>query len=159
MCWVQPSVIINIVKNNSLASTLTSLNQEGNEELNDLVIEFICGVDEISQAQDESDHHPKLDDEYIIATIENNGDIKEDSESSTNNRGLKHLTHLTLPTKSFVTKDGIKTILENLPFIESITNAGKMGRYSHICTYSYIYIYRLIPSGSDACRTIHHCYF
>ena len=97
MCWIQPQLIINLVRNRS-SHTLTSLNLEGYEELNDLVLEFIAGVEQ--------------------ETTENDSNVE---------RGLKQLTNLTLPVKSFVTPDGLKILLENLPLLEVIKNAGRLG--------------------------------
>ena len=81
------------------SQTLTSLNLEGYEELNDLVLEFIAGVDQ--------------------ETTNSNSNIE---------KGLKQLTNLTLPIKSFVTPYGLKILLENLPLLEVIKNAGRLGK-------------------------------
>ena len=50
MCWIQPQLIINLVRHRS-SHTLTSLNLEGYEELNDLVLEFIAGVEQETTEQ------------------------------------------------------------------------------------------------------------
>ena len=98
LCWIQPKLIINLVRHHS-SDCLTSLNLDGYEELNDLVLEFIAGVDQ--------------------ETIEND---------TGKNRGLTHLCNLTLPVKSFVTPYGLKILLENLLFLEVIKNAGRLGK-------------------------------
>ena len=127
MCWIQPQVIINVVRHNS-ASTLTSLSLEGYEELNDLVLEFIAGVNEEEEDDDDEEEKEKEGEENCNSNkiVDNNNkcDIKQNK-----GRGLRQLVNLTLPTKSFVTKYGLKILLENLPCLESIKNAGKMGEY------------------------------
>ena len=117
MCWIQPQLIINLVRYHS-SNTLTLLNLEGYEELNDLVLEFIAGVDD--ETTDTS-----------IVNDENESKAEEGSKESTEgykNRGLKQLNNLTLPTKSFVTPYGLKVLLENLPGLEVIKNAGRLGK-------------------------------
>ena len=118
MCWIQPQVIINLVRHQA-SNTLTSLSLEGYEELNDLVLEFICGVDADT-----------TDGSIDIVEDKNNCDPKDekDVKNGTQN-GLKHLNSLCLPTKSFVTPYGLKILLEHLPLIETIKNAGRMGNY------------------------------
>ena len=106
-----------MVRNHS-SCTLTSLNLEGYEELNDLVLEFIAGVDGDTE-------------EYQTDCIENTKEdtvsIKKECEER-QDRGLIQLITLTLPTKSFVTPYGLKILLENLPLLETIKNAGRLGR-------------------------------
>ena len=41
--------------------------------------------------------------------------------------GLKSLNEIVLPKKCFVTPDGLRVLIENLPRLEVIENQGKMG--------------------------------
>lgn len=43
------------------------------------------------------------------------------------NHGLKLLNEITLPKKCFVTSEGLRVLIENLPCLELIENQGKMG--------------------------------
>ena len=43
------------------------------------------------------------------------------------NKGLKCLQEITLPKKCFVTCEGLRVLMENLPYLELIENQGKMG--------------------------------
>ena len=55
--------------------------------------------------------------EYIAGQTEQNS-----------NRGLQNLTEISLPKKSFVTSEGVKVLLENLPNLEIIRHLGMMGK-------------------------------
>ena len=127
MCWIQPQVIINVVRHNS-ASTLTSLSLEGYEELNDLVLEFIAGVNEEEEDDDEEEEKGKDGEENCNSNKIIDNKDKCDLQQN-KGRGLRQLVNLILPVKSFVTKHGLKMLLENLPCLEAIKNAGKMGEY------------------------------
>ena len=134
MCWVQPQVIINMVRHNS-ASTLTSLNLEGYEELNDLVLEFISGVNEEDDDDDDDEEEEKDCGVNSSSNILDDENKKIDSKEN-KTRGLRQLINLTLPAKSFVTTSGLRVLLENLPCLETIKNAGKMGEYYHRLLFS-----------------------
>jgi len=118
MCWIQPQVIINLVRHQA-SNTLTSLSLEGYEELNDLVLEFICGVD-----ADTRDGSVDIVEDKKSCDQQDEKDVKKGTQN-----GLKHLTSLCLPTKSFVTPYGLNILLQHLPLIETIKNAGRMGNY------------------------------
>ena len=110
MCWIQSQLIISLGRHNA-SNTLTSLNLEGYEELNDLVLEFIAGVEETSD--------------------ENSTEYIENEEVCRNKKqGLLQLKNLTLPIKSFVTPHGLKILLENLLRLETIRNSGRLGKGS-----------------------------
>ena len=118
MCWIQSQLIINLVRHHA-SKTMTSLNLEGYEELNDLVLEFISGVEEGTS---------EIPTEYV----ENPNDgVKNNGEYCGNKkRGLTQLKNITLPIKSFVTPYGLKILLENLPHLETIRNSGRLGKNS-----------------------------
>ena len=118
LCWIQPQIIINLVRHNA-STTLTSLNLEGYEELNDLVLEFIAGVDGKHQDEDSTESVENID--------AKSKDIDED-DKCIQSGGLVQLINLTLPTKSFVTPYGLEILIENLPLLETIKNAGRMGK-------------------------------
>ena len=131
MCWIQPQLIINLVRYHS-SNTLTSLSLEGYEELNDLVLEFIAGVDE--ETTDTSLVNDGNENQSEVGDKRSNDIFKP--------RGLKQLTVLTLPTKSFVTPYGLKILLENLPGLEVIKNAGRLGKthFEKLCFLSRCYV-------------------
>ena len=118
MCWIQSQLIINLVRHQA-SNTLTSLNLEGYEELNDLVLEFIAGVEE-DTTEVSTEYEKNLD-----SDVKNNGE-----HSGNKKRGLMQLKNITLPIKSFVTPYGLKILLENLPHLEAIRNSGRLGKNS-----------------------------
>ena len=122
MCWIQSQLIISLGRHHA-SNTLTSLNLEGYEELNDLVLEFIAGVEETS-------------DENLTEYIENEEVCRNKKQ------GLLQLKNLTLPIKCFVTPHGLKILLENLLRLETIRNSGRLGKssFSKILKLSRIYL-------------------
>ena len=53
--------------------------------------------------------------------------------------GLKSLMEITLPKKCFVTTEGIRSLIENLPKLELIENQGKMGTMLQVQNLSSTY--------------------
>ena len=95
-----PKVAINLVRH---CRNLSSLSFLGYEDLSDIVLQFISGEHEVLW------YKQSLCDK-----------TKCHQESS----GLKQLVKIVLPNRSFITEDGIQSLLQNLPLLQTLDFPG-----------------------------------
>ena len=116
LCYSSPRVIINLVKN---CPNLNTLSLYGYEDLSDIVLTYIRylffylqGVQKTLQ---------RFFGTPCISSLVSSGEAGHCP-------GLLHLSHITLPDRSYISEHGVISLLKHLPRLNTLEYPGNMGK-------------------------------